>query len=733
MNELILAIKFYAAFSILGTVGFFFVRKISDSFSVTYVLSKFIGLLVLAYPLWLGASLKIFSFNSPGVVAAFFTVFVLAGACYLAQRASQQDKIPWRRMLVVEGSLFLLFAAYLYVRSFNSGITWGSSEKFMDLMMLSGAGKTAYFPFADGWNALLPVNYYYYGYYLFALLANLAHVPYATAFNLALGLIFSLSAVLAVLIVYRITFSRIFAAMGAAMALLGGTLIYAICVYQNWGEALGRMCFYPMITRAADYVITEIPVYSFLIGDLHPHLMGLPFLLAAILLAVEFWRSSSVTRRLVFACLIVFATAAVVNTWDFITSGLVLGALVLLKVFFGRGDKAPGGEMRPNYKKTSSKTLLANDISKFRQLLSFLRKKKFYLLFLALVASSPFILYLPFFVYFHSPMTGIGFSPAYVAAHHLAGTVMYPSNFKFLGGIWGAFALVILVSLAFLKTSSQKIGISLAFAAISVVLITFSEFFFFEDLFHVANPSFFRANTVFKLGYHAWILLSFASASLLAAAWRHVKAILSKGARIGAYAFFTALTAIFAVVIFAYPAVAFRQMYAFDWPWSAGFGRATLDGSKAIADNSATDYATIQWLNANVNGRAVVVEAAGGSYSYNGRIAAFSGMENPINWETHEWTHRFHYPPGVKNWRDALDKQVETGYGDIGAKVADVRRMYETSDVGELRQLLAKYGVKYIYIGDFERTTYPGLDVSKFYKVADVVFTYGNSALLKVK
>ena len=48
--------------------------------------------------------------------------------------------------------------------------------------------------------------------------------------------------------------------------------------------------------------------------------------------------------------------------------------------------------------------------------------------------------------------------------------------------------------------------------------------------------------------------------------------------------------------------------------------------------------------------------------------------------------------------------------------------LYWTSDLALAKKIIDKYGIKYIYVGDLERSTYSNLDEQKFFQLGRVIF-----------
>jgi len=54
----------------------------------------------------------------------------------------------------------------------------------------------------------------------------------------------------------------------------------------------------------------------------------------------------------------------------------------------------------------------------------------------------------------------------------------------------------------------------------------------------------------------------------------------------------------------------------------------------------------------------------------------------------------------------------------VGQREADAREFFSTADIGRAQQLMQKMAVRYIYIGQLERTVYPPEGIAKFEQMA---------------
>ncbi|MGH9175782.1 MAG: DUF2298 domain-containing protein, partial [Vicinamibacterales bacterium] len=157
--------------------------------------------------------------------------------------------------------------------------------------------------------------------------------------------------------------------------------------------------------------------------------------------------------------------------------------------------------------------------------------------------------------------------------------------------------------------------------AIGFLLALVPEFVFIQDVF--AD----RMNTVFKLYFQAWLLLSLASAAGVAHIFRQAP----PRAHVPA-----AATAV--VVVAA--ALTYLPLSAQDWTNDFD-ARRGLDGGAYIDRVAPGEYAAIQWLSRHANPGDAVVEAPGCSYINvaglpTSRLSAFSGVPTLVGWWGHE-------------------------------------------------------------------------------------------------
>ena len=133
-----------------------------------------------------------------------------------------------------------------------------------------------------------------------------------------------------------------------------------------------------------------------------------------------------------------------------------------------------------------------------------------------------------------------------------------------------------------------------------------------------------------------------------------------------------------------------------------------------LKDQFSENFEAIDWINKNISGQPIMLEAVGDSYTLYNQISATTGLPTVQGWLVHEWL-----------WRG--------GYDQPGARAADVEKIYTNKDRNEVRRLLQKYSVDYIFLGINERKKYPALNEKNFIDLGfPTVFETGKTKIYKV-
>jgi YYY domain-containing protein len=308
------------------------------------------------------ANLHLIAFSHLSMMIVCLALLLLAMILYIWQRRAIGAFIRqrWRLLLIEEGIFTLAFLTFVAIRSLNPDL-WNpylGGEKPMELAFLNAVLRSPYMPPYDPWFAGGYINYYYYGYVIFAALIKLTGIVPTIAFNLAIPTVFALTFTGIVTLVYSFTRRFSFALLGGYFAALIGNFDGVIQLKQQFATLLAHMrppAFnYWQSSRIIPFTINEFPFWSFLFADLHPHVIDLPVatfmlgIVAALLLfdkAEHVFPGEGVHANIALYVLyglaaFVFGTIACINPWDMPVYALILaGVLILRTVQAKRGIK----------------------------------------------------------------------------------------------------------------------------------------------------------------------------------------------------------------------------------------------------------------------------------------------------------------------------------------------------------------------------------------------------------
>jgi uncharacterized membrane protein len=202
--------------------------------------------------------------------------------------------------------------------------------------------------------------------------------------------------------------------------------------------------------------------------------------------------------------------------------------------------------------------------------------------------------------------------------------------------------------------------------ALGALLIIGPDFLYLRDNFG------WRINTIFKFYYQAWIVLS------LAAVYGII--VLFQRLRGAASVIFSVVFMLVLLVGLAYPSLSIlTKTNNFNPPFDY-----TLDDFDRVQRENPDEAAAIQWLRSAPDG--VVAEAVGGAYSSYARISIYTGLPTVLGWGNHEG-----------QWRDGALQ---------GTRAADIELLYTTSDWMTTQEIINRYHIRYVYVGNLERSTY---------------------------
>lgn len=692
----------------LGLVGFpLAARLFSARLDHGYAFAKILTVLVVSYVAWV-----LGSFGVPYGPALSGAAVVFVGinvGLALQQRVTLG---AWLRggglgavvradALWTAGFLFFAWQRALAPEIFGA-------EKYMDFAFFNTLSRTGVLPPEDPWMSGLPFNYYYFGYLMLANLARIAPVQTQISYNLCVatvgGLAFAQIAAIALCLTRRLPFAVL---SGAALMVIGN-----LDGFLQFLEKGGFTAFdYWRSSRivANGDTINEFPYFTAIHGDLHPHYIVMPVVLLMLGLLLDPERFRERDGRLPLL------TRA--DAWQLVPLTFVLASMIVISPW-----ELPVGAMVT--------FLLLNRALPVLPLLSWPRIAYATIVVGMLVVG--YVLYAPFYLHFAAPQGGVGMKFARTslvefltvfgalltpAGFYLAATVRGPGTVSrqardlliALAGVvlfvaYGAgnavyvflagFLLATVVALQ--QTDDIETRAPLLLLLGACVALLACELVYIKDPY---GEKLYRMNTVFKLYFQSWILLS------IVVGWCTARLtapdVLPRNARTVALGFVTALF----VAAAAYPiGITATRLHGRVAP-------VTLDGTDYLRREHPDDFAAIDWLRTNVTGLPVILEATGNPYSYFARFSSNTGLPTVMGWGNHE---------GL--WRD--HEQA------VGQRASEVARMFNAPTLAEIEPLLDQYRVRYVVVGELERKEYKPSGLGKF-GAWQAVFTRGGTTIFE--
>jgi uncharacterized membrane protein len=572
--------------------------------------------LIVSLMIWFLAHCKIPINTDWGV---FFVLMILVLGCvWQLIRRNKGEVFDWfkrcGRLVLVEEGLFLFGFVFLaLVRGFNPEIL--DLEKFMDWGFIKSYLVSSTLPASDMWWAGESINYYSFGHFWASIMVRIFGMGDGYGFNLMLaficGLTLSLGFSVIVNLLYLTGFKKslIFGGItGALLLTFGGNS-------QMWWFILKNRTlegyWYPDATRFIYHTIHEFPGYSFVVSDLHGHLLGLPVVLL-FLLALIVWMKK-MDRKTSIIIGVLLGLMMMTNTWDLLIYGLLLGIVFLFKL------------------RSEGKKLIK----------------------------------LGLFMAIGAVLTSWWWWLGFKNISGGVGLVGERSPWWQLLALWGGHLLFTFGALVFVFKNKKR-TLPVAMILTALILLILPEIIYVRDIY-TTYP---RANTMFKLTYQSFVIMSILAGWLLG--------------RLGQFRSWSRLILIPGVLLWAglmiYPIPAFPSYYGNFQKYKG------LDGRAWIGQELPEQMEMINYLESNRDGRNMV-EAVGESYTKFNAISAFSGVPTVLGWKVHEWL-----------WRG--------GYDAVGKRADEVAKIYPAKDIEEVKGLINQYNVGWIVVGENERNSY---------------------------
>lgn len=797
-----------------------------------YALARPLGLLLWAYLFWLMGSLKIAQNDVGGVLLA---LAILGLMSFFAGRGHWDEMKAWVKenrnlIITVEMVILAAFAFLAWHRALDPAIA--GTEKPMEFAFINAILRSPSMPPNDPWLSGYAISYYYFGYVMVSMLIRVTGAAPEIGFNLSLALWYAMAAGGAYSLVANLMAARKmplfknWPGLRLAAPILGAVFVLLVSnmggllelmhsgglFWEKTSEGVPTSSFWSWldiaewdqappepyvavweapkrsgilywrasrVIRDRDFsenereIIDEFPFFSYLLGDLHPHVLSMPFVMLAIALILNFYLNGGgipfkitegwslpFSLPYLLLCVVALGGLAFLNTWDFpIYVGLfavtyfvrqyqdcgwsldrlvdlalmalilgVGGAVVYLPFYFGFSSQA-GGPMPSLIYSTRGIQFwvmfapllmplilfLVYEIRKvkaWRHLLFGLMVTVTLLVGLLVISTGLGYVYSQFSskvgeysnlnILFLQEVQGAAVdNPASTGA--VFANVLGQSLYRRLTapGTWLTLGLMLVLVTAALRQrrskeedpdGSFKADFALLMALLGIGLTMVPEFIYLRDQFG------WRMNTIFKFYYQAWIVWA------VAAAYGALVLLDEARPRWQAGASLALVISLMGGLI--YPMVMTGYKIGSD-PNKI----LTLDGLAFFREYYADDADAAQWLKMAPDG--IVAEAVGNSYQFPyARMSMVSGLSTVLGWVGHE-----------SQWRG--------GATEMGTRYEDMEKLYKTRDSFEAENLLRTYHIRYIVVGNLERTAYMGSALNttsetKFQKIAQPVFQNGS-------
>lgn len=664
-----------------------------------YIFSKIFSITLTTYFVFVLSSFHLIKFNPYTIIFVALSIGLFNYFIFIKKKEDRQSfvntlKEKWQIFLFQELLFLFILTLWSFVRGFAPDIE--GLEKFMDWGFINSIIRAQYLPPLDMWYSGSTINYYYFGQLIFGLLTKLSGVSSAITYNLSIATVCALTFTSAFSLVSNLVYSLsiktakkyfLIISLGLVSSFLltfGGNLhsVYKIVSvslkndhslnYQSLAKAASSY-WYPDATRfighdpdTHDKTIHEFPLYSFVVSDLHGHMNDIPIVLFLCSLIFTFALNKKTINSFKFTLIgsLVLSFAYMTNAWDFAIYGLLFGiSSFLLDIHITK-----------SFLKSFNRTFITGIV-----LLIFW-----------------FVWSWPFSRNFIPMAQGLSLSDAHTPFYQLL--VLY-------GGFWIiCFPFPIYLFFRFLIKKTVKLEIPdifiISLIILATLLVFIPELIYIKDIY---TSDYRRANTMFKLVYEAFILYSIASGYIL---FRVTTIARFKG---GIFIY-----KLFFFIVFTcqmiYPYFAIKSYYSlgknakYHGLWGLNFMEKSLPDS----------YKAVNWINENIKGQPVMLEASGDSYTLFNHESAATGLPTVVGWLVHEWL-----------WRN--------GYDAPAARQLDVQTIYETSDLILTQQLLNKYQIKNIFVGDKEFEKYTKINFGKFNDIGGkVIFQSGKTRVFQL-
>ncbi|NJL95422.1 MAG: hypothetical protein HC915_17710 [Anaerolineae bacterium] len=203
-----------------------------------------------------------------------------------------------------------------------------------------------------------------------------------------------------------------------------------------------------------------------------------------------------------------------------------------------------------------------------------------------------------------------------------------------------------------------------------------------------------RMNTVFKVTYQLWVWVGLLIPMLIYGLLQQRRYLFALGS----------VVLLATGLLFPFQAIPAR----YDDNHSGDY---TLDGSRfmdvmTLEQNgwrlhTARDAALARYMRANLPGTPTIAEFYQREYWWNSRISVLTGFPSVIGWANH------------------MRQQYSHLHPEIEQRQNDIRLLYSATDAATILNILRRYQIDYVVVGELERSMMPPRTLDLFYQLRD--------------
>lgn len=611
------------------------------------------------------------------------------GVVYLVVPQSNEPIRVWDLLpMIIWGYLFVAILALCY--------GWPdfmpNGERIRDYALLSEVMKYPVNP-QEPWMSGANMNYYLYWYRFGSFIGNFLQLPTWQMYHVLQAITFSLYITTCFRILQVIAKCSIPFSLTSALVIGLGSNIAGV-LYAFKGEHDAFKWWGP--SRVVAGAINEFPVWSFLLGDLHPHYLNLTLIPFFALFAFTIWDSAlTKEKRLTYIlALTAFLFPLWVfngNAWEVPVLGIIIGSFTLLLFIFTPIDVICDSLVACVKEVDKSilyiATIVAGGISLYLASRNISPGGDHFKLVYNSETPIKLTTIKELMLHWGLPLSMIGVSTIVLTKGIREKFLAFVAiGFCLLvqSGVALIFVLLLLNAQRILNTDRDKMDFSrLFFEALgltSLALILIPEIVFLDDPYGGENE---RMNTIFKAYSADWALIHLFAFWLvmqvvnLITSQERIKTIL--------YGAFMA-PATFAMCLFFIITIGDRKSDDFHIkPIEQGLSQ--LDAKYPGAADAITRFQALP--------DGVTLESQGNPYSLTSHVATLGQKRSYLGWINH------------------VDLLVRN-YDESKRRAAITQTIYESKDCTFIKDTMKSEGIRYLVVGPLEKERFPSISIEKF-------------------